>query len=1186
MVTLSQPAGQEHKIITLKPNGTQLAGFADDYITTGFLLNTKGSIGEVKQAQIEIELDYYTGQTWENKDIFIDPALFVLNFQTHPSSGQPTPGWKFSIPVGLPSGTYPMIWYGCVGTDNQNKNYACSLVYDTETTNIIIKHTFYTTYDIEDFISCAAQDNNKRLLRSKMSDPNDLDVDMTSSVYGTILKHYAYYIYVRDVSDNTNDKLYNYANVAFGMLNKSYQNGTAHFPDQLFEFSVAGINSGNNLSHQLDTKVRFQIHDQFIRTPTNAFAWLIRVDNGLFGNINWLTKYDYSFAEILTNAGTSTLHNAIKAPSTNLTALGGNLWDISFHINPLEIVEGAKYRVITVIYANPADVAPFNNQYVNSYCSEELTAFFIPEFDPDACNPFTVDKQIIDYRNDLATDCLVTVPEDRLKIGGVLNYADNPYADLDTCLFERLGLHLAGLDPRYYLKKITCEIYEEYVSGTDTIKNVFDRKEINRTSPLVYSIPTGMEFYSLDWTLSFFFYYSFRIRYENGIANMESYINDVIQAVPLTNQNWSNRNLIVRWDFMFEYHDYGTPFQEVFSTHYKLCVDEYENEKSDPVLLCEGDAPENCGFASDAVVICDGSNCLPGDTSPNVSALQALGQLPTTIPIGLKLLYINDWPGGFAGIFKWNGSSFILTHTIVKDDIVCNKGRYIEGVLQVYIVYYEFLQLSYRIDDGCPCVEQIVESCDQYYLCKGDTLCINVLLDKPDCEEYMAIGTIDRPSYGIINIQEEELLEDGELPQTFANHIAMSNEFFGDDPYKPCIAEVCIDSTNLNVGTTYKVSVMAKGIASLCSVWESFIVFDLVTTDFDLKKFDMTVQIAQTASAEAYVYYLDNPSKVFTVQTTLDSSNFVINNDEHLWVDGDGEVNVLVKWFDPLCPEDIKEHICRLEWDGGQWLLIETIELTPGTEPEVTAYEARLTFFGASADAIEYEGLNYWRKYIDQQRAKTLRFNPFFGVDLSSAMHPFIFNQDESATPLGGFQDTNNGFVGGDYTQNGTNQGIQGDGASYIDINFDTGAIAEFGQDDCSMGLFFKIINSVNAIDMGVLGTNFCVIVPYLGGSWGMSLNQAGYGTFQASVNEPGVYLCSREINTTVHQMINNVNIDDAQASTGKENLESRVFTCNGVGIFSTNLISGYFKGTGMTVFEMQRFTSAWKFLLIYTGKR
>lgn len=817
-VTLSQPASQEHKIITLKPDGTELSGFADDYITTPFTLSTKGAIAELKQGQISIDLDYYGGQDWDDKDIFFNPALFAINLQSQPNPGQPNPGFKFHIQPGLPAGEYPMNWYGCLGNDYTLRNYSCTVTFTDNTSSIIINHSFYTTYDVDGFLACTSETNKRRFLRSKRLDANDLDVSATS-VYGGLTKYYGYYVFVKDTVANYSGSLYNYAHVAFGMLNKSYSNGSPDWTEPTFEFSVAGVDSDLALSHLNNTKVRFHIHNQHSHTPTNAFAWLIRTDNALTGNTDWLSEYDASFAEIITDAGTTTLANAIKAPSTNwnnYSGGAGGYWDITFNIDPTEIIMNAKYRVIVVMYANPVDVSPFSNQYVNSFISDELTAFFIPEYDADTCPQYEFTKQIIDYKNTLEdTDCITTVPEDRLKLGGNVLYDGIGAYDADsmeTCLWSRLGLELPNNDPRKYLKKITVEIYEEYDDGFgDTHKNVYSRESIIRTGYHIYSIPDNFEFYSTDWLTNFNIFYNFRVRYEAYTSCMESYLNGV--SIPVAdNQNWIGKTLFVKFSFQYDYHDLLPGITEIYSNYFTVCVAPYDNdvETEDQVLAVGGCGTEvlNVGHST-TIFDCGLYPSCVGQTTPDAAFIQALGKLPTPIPIGLRIIFLSDYPT-YRGLYQWDGSAFFLVHEIEDDEVYFVDTVYSAGLPVVLNQYYTFGKDEY-VRSGTPPSDETIENCDNIFICKGDTICIDVTLTPPegDCEEYFAIATIDRPLFGIINIQEEEN-DEGNLEQLSSQHLELSNSYFGDNPYKPCVAEICIDSTNLVTGQNYKVSIIAK----------------------------------------------------------------------------------------------------------------------------------------------------------------------------------------------------------------------------------------------------------------------------------------------------------------------------------------------------------------------------------------
>lgn len=1098
-VTLSQPVNQEIKFITLKPNGTPLAGFADGYMGVGsFAINTKGSMGELKQAEVEFELDFGGGENWDNKQITYLPAMYVDSGQTQPN---PIPGigWKFTITPGMAAGTYSMAWIGAFGLDNMIRNYECKLTFVNNTTKIIIKHKFYLVYDEQNFLSVTPTPQNAwRWQKTNYNadpvmnqDPNTVFpyFDM-NTVYGAITKKYGYYIYVKNTTTSESGNMYQYWTVAWGFMNRRFQNSGPAFTAPAFEFSVAGIASGLNLSHTQATKVRFRAEDTFGYTPTNCFAYLIRTDSGLNINNTFLNTYSYPFpfsaTEITTVGGTGTINNAIKAPSTALAPVVADEWDVSFHIDHTKLIVGAKYKVIVIWYANPADVAPFGNQYVTSYESEELTAFFIPPYDPETCEEFTFEKGITDYKNVLVgADCIITVPEDRLKFGGFFDtdHTDVGGTTFGACILARLGLALPLNDVRRWLKKITVEIYEEYVVGPDTFKNVFQRDTIVRTAPNVYTIPSPFEFYSTDWSTGFICTYELRVRYEPGVSNMESYVNGVLVS-PTSNQNWVNKNLQVRFSFEFEYFDYSPTFTEVYHSYFLMCVEPYENDQVDPVILCDGDEPGSAGYQVDAFLLCHPGPCNPGDTTPNVAAYQAVGELPAIIPLGLTILFINDWPSGFAGIFSWNGSTFTLTHTIVIGDIVCVLSKYVDGEFVPHAIYYEFLEGSARIDDGCPFVAPAT-NCDNYILCKGDQLCIDFLLDLEECEEYLVIGTIDRPIWGIMNIQEEEN-EPGELPQLDSGHISLPLTYWSEDPLKPCVGTVCIDSAGLNIGTTYKVSIMAKRTLAIIPPCPEFktIEIDLATEvvdpDLDIYRLVAQTTITDAANGKAEVYYLDKPATLAD-QITTDTTGWNITNDDEYWQIGDGEINILINWGvkDDFC-DVVNQFLVRIEFNEGTSLfeLIEIIDFGPDvTHDETLSYEARVNFVGGTLDTNERTSIDYWRKYINVQRSKYVRHNPFSGDDLAACLVPFLFNTDESLTPIGNLIDVNTNFVSGNYTQFGAGAGLQGTGLAYLDTGVVPSAEAVLGLN--SVGLFFysKTTGTNPTIEIGCFdGTQVCYL--------------------------------------------------------------------------------------------------------------
>jgi hypothetical protein len=263
-VTLTQPASQEIKFITLKPDGTPLAGFADGYMGVGgFNLNSKGSMAELKQAEVEFVLDFAGGENWDNKQIIYLPGMYVDAGQTQPN---PVPGigWKFTITPGMAAGTYPMTWIGAIGVDLMVRNYDCKLTFVNNSTKIVIKHKFYLVYDEFNFLSITPTPQNAWRWQKDFygpqpvinQDPNAYPYALDpNSVYGGITKKYGYYMYVKNTTTSENGNLYGYAAVCWGFVNRRYQNSGPAWTAPAFELSVAGVPSGLFLSllerHQL-----------------------------------------------------------------------------------------------------------------------------------------------------------------------------------------------------------------------------------------------------------------------------------------------------------------------------------------------------------------------------------------------------------------------------------------------------------------------------------------------------------------------------------------------------------------------------------------------------------------------------------------------------------------------------------------------------------------------------------------------------------------------------------------------------------------------------------------------------------------------------------------------------------------------------------------------------------------------
>lgn len=559
------------------------------------VLNAKNRIGEIKRIEFFVRSDV----SFASANLYFNPALFVSNGIIGPTTGAGSHYWSYPLPATLPVGTNYTAALSTTGTSNvnliKNRTLRINVIDDF---NLKITLDYVHIYDEDGYFDFNNEDNHDKLLKDKKNAPTELTVS-GASVYNSTKRDARIYMYV-EKQGNPLDKgsiTLSLENYNAGFYNHNSLQTPPYFTNPIWILERLSVVK-TNLSHVIDTDVTFKIDSP--NSVGKVLMWLIRTDT-VDNTIDFLTNYDYDLQDIKSSNLSSSV---ISAPMTSPTYDSGSTFKVTFKLKASELVYGAKYRMIAVVYER--DVERLD---VNSFISEEIVVNEVPCYEGNGIDFF---GRLSDYHREFDGNHLVCAIEERLRSKLQMEYPLNKWKD---DIFNRLGLVVAN-DLRKYLSEITVEIYEEHFDPLlGTVRNIYDLKTAVKSGPLTYSVPSGM-------TLSFAtneceFWYDFRNRYEAGTLNMQTLVNGINVTPPLDNQYWGGKILNLDWKLKFNYYDYFAPFTEEMIFKQVLEVRDYGSiaifkqigeGENDSVLekttFCQGDIMCLFGIATPP----DGSN--------------------------------------------------------------------------------------------------------------------------------------------------------------------------------------------------------------------------------------------------------------------------------------------------------------------------------------------------------------------------------------------------------------------------------------------------------------------------------------------------------------------------------------------------------------------------------------------------
>ena len=318
-----------------------------------------------------------------------------------------------------------------------------------------------------------------------------------------------------------------------------------------------------------------QIEAKCATAITDVLVWLIRTDTANNG-VSFLENYECSFAEIVTDVGTTTLNNYIKAPSAAPIFVAGTTYRASFHIDYTKIEKNQKYKLLAVWYDTV-------NDKMNSYLSSEYATGGVIGYD-STDGELNFISSFTDYNGTYLGNDLACIPEERMKASVKIEYESPAKLFYARCGF--LDTFINTNDLRDYLYQIEISTY--WVNGVE--KHYYSKDIINKKVDKQFQLPNWINIDSVDFNKELNLNFNFRVGFADDIPNLESYVNGVKQGTPMVNMSWTNKTIYVEWKFYLKYQTQEVPdIVEVLTYKQKLVVGEYENFNETPELTQTND---------------------------------------------------------------------------------------------------------------------------------------------------------------------------------------------------------------------------------------------------------------------------------------------------------------------------------------------------------------------------------------------------------------------------------------------------------------------------------------------------------------------------------------------------------------------------------------------------------------------
>lgn len=270
-------------------------------------------------------------------------------------------------------------------------------------------------------------------------------------------------------------------------------------------------------------------------------------------------------------------------------------------------------------------------------------------------------------------------------------------------------------------------------------------------------------------------------------------------------------------------------------------------------------------------------------------------------------------------------------------------------------------------------------------------------------------------------------------------------------------------------------------------------------------------------------------------------------------------------------------NILTFEYIDSNTILLDIAYSTAaGLQPEVVAWMQK----GGVATGFMLTALNQFMLDISSIRSRIIRMNLCYGETFASTSIPIIVNTDGSATPTGPALDTMVNYVSGDYTFNGT-MGLGGglysmNQIKYINTGLDVSTTSEFGQNDCSFGMYINTNIGNNGDVFGMkAGTNIGL---YAGTGRSGYINSVGVPVIATGGRIFDMFTRSNSAN--FDKIYNGVKYTYTAESNAKQSSTMKLGTYGlpGGGFFLT--LYGYFVGKSLDSSQEAILRGAWSTLM------
>lgn len=454
----------------------------------------------------------------------------------------PNPHYTFTIPFTPPLNTPIPLAYS--GHNTQRNGTATLTIDDTNTNYRFILDGWLMLVEDQDSFTPFWQ-NPRRLLFNSINSGLALS-NNTASVYN---QDREFRVSCRYANGNGWD----YADLNLVSSRRWYERETYDMPPVYFtDFQVGLKINGvgvDYLSTIEEQELEFTFKVSFL-PPGKTYLYLIRVDANDTTK-TFIDNYAGTFAEVVPTPSNTFLPkfaglDIFKGPTSGLLPYSiPSTWGAILHTHPANLVNGAKYRFVLVVYAD----TPGKDKEAYSLISQEFQASAIPA----PCPP-GVQAYINDIRTTHPSIAKGLAGYERIRSN--ITWIQTPF---QQC---RQAKNLPG-DLRASATQMIYRVYEQ----VGTIRHVLFEAIGNKTGPNTIA---GQNLLAIWANNSWQADANFRIRWEPNVPNLYDFdtSNNVVSA-GTSNQDWINKSLWGEWVLVLN-HTVPVPHTEEYVYRQRL----------------------------------------------------------------------------------------------------------------------------------------------------------------------------------------------------------------------------------------------------------------------------------------------------------------------------------------------------------------------------------------------------------------------------------------------------------------------------------------------------------------------------------------------------------------------------------------------------------------------------------------